>query len=90
MGKQYTIRGIDKDLDKVVRETAVKYGESVNKTAIRLLKKASGLSTDQEHQGPPYHDMDDLAGSISEEEAAKMLKAVKDMRHIEPDLCKSR
>ena len=88
MKKQYTIRGIEKDLDKVVRETAVKYGESVNKTAIRLLKQASGLSEAEKHQGPPYHDMDDLAGSISAEEAAKMLKALKDMRHIEPDLWK--
>ena len=88
MKKQYTIRGIDKDLDKVVRETAVKYGESVNKTAIRLLKQAAGLGADQKHQGPPYHDMDYLAGRMSAEEAAKMLKAVKDMRHIEPDLWK--
>lgn len=88
MGKQYTIRGIGKDLDKVIRETATKYGESVNKTAIRLLKQASGLSAPQERKGAPYHDMDDLAGSISQDEAARMLKALKNMRHIEPDLWK--
>lgn len=88
MKKQYTIRGIDKDLDKVVRETAVKYGESVNKTAIRLLKQGAGIGAGGKTQGPPYHDMDDLAGSLSREEAAKMLKAIKDMRRIEPDLWK--
>ena len=88
MKKQYTIRGIEKDLDKVVRETAVKYGESVNKTAIRLLKQAAGLNEVGKHQGPPYHDMDDLAGTLSDEEAAKLLKTIRDMRHIETDLWK--
>lgn len=88
MKKQYTIRGIDKDLDRAVRETAAKYEISVNKAVVGLLKKGAGLETPGSTKGPPYHDMDDLAGSLSREEAAKMLKAIKDMRRIEPDLWK--
>ncbi len=88
MKKQYTIRGIDKDLDKAVRETAEKCHVSVNKASVSLLRKAVGLESGAAPKGPPYHDMDDLAGTLSKDEAAKMLKALTDVRRVEPELWK--
>jgi hypothetical protein len=88
MKKQYTIRGIDKELDKAVRETATKYQVSVNKAAVRLLKKAVGLDTEDRPKVPPYHDMDDLAGALGKADADRMLKALKDARKIEPEMWK--
>ena len=86
--KQYTIRGIDNALDKAVRETATKDRVSVNKAAVSLLRKAVGLDTDERPKGPPYHNLDDLAGVLSKEESNPMLKALESVRRVDPDLWK--
>jgi hypothetical protein len=48
----------------------------------RITTRPSDDHVDLKHEGPPYHDMDDLAGSLSHEEAEKMLKELKRMRRL--------
>jgi len=87
MSKQYTIRGVEKDLDHAVREAAATYGVSVNKAALTLLRKATGLDpSSTQRQGPPYHDLDDLAGSLSPDEGGRLLKDLRQARDIDPQL----
>ena len=90
MNKQYTVRGVDKDLDRVIRETAQEYGISVNKAAVALLRRAAGLDTPANRKGPPYHDLDELAGSLRRDEAAKLLETVKESRKIDAELWEKR
>jgi hypothetical protein len=89
MSKQYTIRGVEKDLDRAVREAAATYGVSVNKAALALLRKATGLDKSiPQRQGPPYHDVDDLAGSLGADESEKLLRDLGQARRIDANLWK--
>jgi hypothetical protein len=58
-GKQYTVRGISERLDNCLRETAAKYGSSLNTVAVEALKKGVGLGDEPAE----HHDLDDLAGT---------------------------
>ncbi len=40
---RYTIRDVDRDLDRAVKEEAAHYGLSLNKTVLGLLAEAVGL-----------------------------------------------
>ena len=90
MNKQYTIRGIDRDLDRAVRETATRFDVSINKAAVSLMKKGAGLDATGQAKGPPYHDMDSLAGALPREEAARLLGTLKDQRKIDHELWRER
>ena len=60
---QTTIRGIPEDLERALRERARRSGESLNRTMVRLLREAVGLSP------PRKRDLSALAGTWSQEEA---------------------
>ena len=83
MKKQYTVRGVDAALDRAIREAAAEYGVSVNKAAVTLLRKATGLETAPGRAGPPYDDLGDLAGSLTREEGAAILKDLRRSRKTE-------
>ena len=51
-------------------------------STFRIAARPSDDHVDLKHEGPPYHDMDDLAGSLSHKEADKMLKELKQMRRV--------
>lgn len=65
--KALTIRGIDPDLEKVIKDEASKHEESLNQWVIRILKTAVGR--DKPKTFPRYTDLDTMAGSWSAEEA---------------------
>lgn len=49
MGKrQYTLRGVDPELDRAVREAGERYGVSLNAAALALMKKGAGLAPDRD------------------------------------------
>ena len=63
--KQYTVRGVPRQLDDRVREEARRYETSVNATLLEAL--ARGL---EGHEEPAEsHDLDDLAGTWIEDDA---------------------
>jgi len=64
--KTITIRGIDDNLDRVIKSFARKSQMSVNQWMLQALKKVTGL--DKEQPMPEYHDLDSLAGGWTQEE----------------------
>ena len=70
--KTVTIRGIDENLDKMIKTLAGKAGMSINQWLIMALKKATCLDRDKVFN--EYHDLDSLAGGWPKEEALQFRK----------------
>ena len=66
---QLTVRGCDEQLAESVRRVAQLDGTSLNKAALKLLRKGSGLSDGEEGAIVIGSSMDDLFGSWSRKEA---------------------
>ncbi len=82
--KAITVRNIPPELAAILEKEAQSSDTSLNKTVIRLLEKATGLLPRPGRRR--YHDLDDLAGSWSPEEAAEFERALGDQRQIDPEL----
>lgn len=76
---QYTIRGIDKRTDHLIREKAALYGSSLNETARKLLEEGVGLKGER-----VFHDLDVYAGTwVADPVCDGILDS---MREIDPEL----
>jgi hypothetical protein len=84
--KTITIRGIDADLDSVIKSRAQLNNLSVNQWIVQALKKVTG--TGKEPAFKEYHDLDALAGGWSREEAETFLKNAKIFEKIDKDVWK--
>jgi len=84
--KSITIRGIDDQLKNALVNIAEKEHKSINKTILSLLKQALGLEKSLKY--PIYDDLDDLAGTWTDEEAQEFEKATKVFNKIDEDLWK--
>lgn len=85
MPKSITIHDVDDATVNWLVEEAKRQGTSVEQVAGQLLRRAlegerseSALST--------YHDLDALAGTWSEEEAAAFLARIADFEQVDPEL----
>jgi hypothetical protein len=85
--KQLTLRGIDPVLDSKLKLEAEKRGQSVNRTAIGLLKASLGIVTGQAKPAK-YADLDHLAGAWSDKEASAFEDSLKCQRQIDENLWK--
>ncbi|TKB94253.1 MAG: hypothetical protein E8D40_01825 [Nitrospira sp.] len=65
--KAVTLRNLPPQLDRTIRERAKKKGVSVNKVVIGLLQEHLGES--ERKMVRQYHDLDELPGSWSKQEA---------------------
>lgn len=80
-----TLRNIPSKLQEVIRQRAGREGLSLNKTVLRMLEEASGQRT----TGPElHHDLDHLAGTWSDKDAAAFEAALVEQRRIDPELWK--
>jgi hypothetical protein len=79
-----TLRNIPSKLQDVIRRRAGKYGLSLNKTVIRMLEEAAGQRTAPGRE--LHNDLDHLAGTWSEEEAAAFDAALSEQRRVDPEL----
>jgi hypothetical protein len=82
--KNLTIRGIDPELDRALRSKSKNKKESINQTVLKILKNAFGLSKPVIFK--TYDDLDDLAGTWSEEDESYFNEQIKEMRKIDRDL----
>jgi len=80
--RQYTIRQVPESLDNRLRESAARYGISLNKAALQTLSRGLGL----ESEPVVYHDLDDLAGTWVRDE--EFDRAVAEMDRVDPELWK--
>jgi hypothetical protein len=68
---QYTVRAVPEEVDKALRDKAVREGCSLNTYLVDTLKNGAGLTDTP----PSFHDLDHLAGKwISDPECDKALK----------------
>lgn len=83
-----TIRKMPPDLEKRIEAIAAEEGTSLARTVIRLLMRATGLlgSELSETPGTRHHDLDDLAGTWSDEEAAEFDRSLARQRQVDPEV----
>lgn len=84
--KTLTIRGIDTELDRVIKSRAKQDNLSVNQWMLQVLKKVTG--TGKEPVFKKYDDLDALAGGWSEEEAKAFQENTQIFETIDEDVWK--
>ena len=82
--KRLTLRGIDEELEEELQKRAERWSCSLNATILRLLREATGQT--QKKFGRRYHDLDDLAGTWSEEEKEEFDEALAPLSRIDEEL----
>lgn len=90
MSRTITIRNMPEKLEKRIEAMAAEEGASLAQTVIRLLLRATGLR-DPEGFGsggrPERHDeLDELAGTWSDDDAAEFDDALAQLRRIDPEV----
>ena len=66
---QLTVRGFDDELSAIMRRLAQREGISLNKAALRLLRKGAGLTDSKGNPNAIGASLDDLFGVWSRDEA---------------------
>ena len=83
--KAITLRNIPPELARVIRRKAQEKGTSLTKVVMGLLEESAGIRG-KKKGAPAHHDLDDLAGSWSKEEASAFDKALARQRAIDQGL----
>jgi plasmid stability protein len=84
--KAVTLRNLPPSLDRTIRQRAKQKGVSVNKVVIGLLQEHLGEA--ERRPVRHYHDLDELAGVWSKEEAEAFERALATQRSIDPEVWK--
>jgi plasmid stability protein len=83
---QLTIRGFDDRLQRRIRETARADGTSLNRAALKLLRRGAGLEEGGDPSRAIGDALDDLIGTWTDEEAHELEEAIKDFELIDDDV----
>lgn len=81
-----TLRGIDEQIAAALKERAQKENTSVNTVMLKMIKEALGL--EKKKRNMLYDDLDHLAGTWSERDAAEFENAVAVFGTIDEDIWK--
>ena len=84
--KTITIRGIDAELDRVIKSKAQQNNLSVNQWILQALKRVTGTGKDPVFR--KHHDLDALAGGWSSEEAKLFRKNTEIFERIDEEAWK--
>lgn len=79
-----TLRNIPREIQEAIQRRAREEGLSFNKTVLRMLEEALGLRRGK--SGGLHHDLDHLAGTWSQAEAAEFDATLAEQRRIDPEL----
>lgn len=83
--KSLTIRGLDEMLEKALHQKSKEIHQSLNKTILGILREALGIGTERYRT---YHDLDNLAGTWSDEEFEDFQKNTEVFEQIDRELWK--
>lgn len=85
--KAITLRNLPLEIARTVQRRAKQKKTSMNKAVIDLLEESTGTRA---HIPAPvrYHDLDHLAGTWTEKEAAAFETLITEQRRIDPELWK--
>jgi hypothetical protein len=86
MSVSLTIPDLDDDTYRRLEAEAQRRGADVESIAKKAIEKGLGGDHAATLTGPPYHDLDFLAGTWSEEEAREFEKNTSEFRRIDPEM----
>lgn len=81
-----TLRGIDDTISSALKERARREDTSVNTVMIKILKESLGI--DKKKRTAVYNDLDNLAGTWSEQDSAEFLQATAVFEKVDEDMWK--
>jgi len=81
-----TLRGIDEQIAGALKERALKEDTSVNTIMLKILKESLGM--DKKKRTILYDDLDHLAGSWSDQDAAEFERATAPFEAVDEDMWK--
>lgn len=82
-----TIRGIDDITAKRLKDLAKKEGLSINALVLKILRQALGV--EKKKRAIIYTDLDELAGTWTEEEYQAFLKNIEPFEQIDEEMWKT-
>ncbi len=82
---QLTVRGLDIELNKALKQEAAEQGVSVNRLVVQVLREAVGLYATAPTVRE-FHDLDHLAGTWNTADAAEFDDALNEQRQIDAEL----
>ncbi len=80
----FNLRGVPSEVMKILKRKAKEQHVSINFLILMLVEEGIGLS--QKKKKTIYHDLDDLAGTWTEEEAELFEKNIKAFEVIDDEL----
>jgi len=85
---QITLRGIDPTLAERIRRVAEEEGLSLNKAALRILRRGAGITgPGADERGPRQrigHCLDAFFGTWTDEEADELLVSIESCEQVDP------
>ncbi|HHT9121836.1 MAG TPA: FitA-like ribbon-helix-helix domain-containing protein [Candidatus Wunengus sp. YC63] len=81
-----TIRGIDDEVAKLLKDRAKSEEISINGLVLKMVKESLGI--EKKKRMKIYRDLDHLAGTWSEKELKEFQKHVEDMEKIDEEIWK--
>ena len=81
-----TVRGIDTEVAKLLKDQANSEGISVNALLLKMVKESLGI--EKKKRTKIYHDLDHLAGTWSEKDLKEFQKNVEDLEKVDKKLWK--
>ena len=85
---QLTIRGFDEELAGRIRQLASREGISLNRAALRLLRRGAGLGERNDRPEIVGDSLDRLIGTWTAEEAAEVDRTLEDFSRIDEEMWK--
>ena len=81
-----TVRGIDTEVAKLLKDQANSEGTSVNALLLKMVKESLGI--EKKRRTKIYHDLDHLAGTWSEKDLKEFQKNVEYLEKVDKELWK--
>ena len=84
--KQLTLRGFDDELAETIRRVAERDRTSLNKAALKLLRKGAGLTENRNQADTVGSSLDHLIGSWSRAEADEFDASLQEFEKIDESI----
>jgi len=84
--RQLTIRGFDPELTRRIREIAKRERISLNKAALRLLRRGAGIAENAEPPNTIGNSLDRFIGTMTAEEERQLLDSIRSCEAIDPGM----
>jgi hypothetical protein len=82
---QLTVRGLDPEVEHLLRDAARREGVSLNRVALRLLRRGAGLSEPAVDEDTIGDELDEFLGTMSAEEERLILQDIADFERIDAE-----